>query len=58
VPVFGLWALYRFVVTLFDLNFSPARARVWGKQILRPLILLLIFLQYDRAAGQPARTAP
>ena len=45
VPVFGLWALYRFVVTLFDLNFAPARARVWGRQILRPLILLLIFLQ-------------
>ena len=45
VPVFGLWALYRFVSTLFDLNFSPARARVWGRQILRPLILLLIILQ-------------
>jgi len=45
VPVFGLWALYRFVVTLLELNLSPARARTWGKQILRPLILLLIFLQ-------------
>ena len=45
VPVFGLWALYRFVVTLFDLNFSPARARVWGRQILRPVVVLLVFLQ-------------
>jgi small-conductance mechanosensitive channel len=45
VPVFGLWAIYRFVSTLLDLNLSPARARVWGRQILRPLVILLIALQ-------------
>ena len=45
IPVFGLWALYRFVGTLMDLNMKPERARVWHLQILRPLIFLLIFLQ-------------
>ncbi len=45
VPVFGLWALYRFVSTLLDLNLSPARARTWGRQILRPLVLVIIALQ-------------
>ncbi|MBP9501607.1 MAG: mechanosensitive ion channel [Candidatus Promineofilum sp.] len=45
IPVFGLWALYRFAGTLMDLNMRPERARVWHRQILRPLIFLLIFLQ-------------
>ncbi len=45
IPVFGLWALYRFAGTLMDLNLKPERARVWHLQILRPLIFLLIFLQ-------------
>lgn len=45
VPVFGLWALYRFVATLLDLNLSPARAKAWGRQILRPIVVLLIILQ-------------
>lgn len=45
VPVFGLWALYRFVSTLLELNLSAARARPWTRQILRPVVLLLIALQ-------------
>jgi small-conductance mechanosensitive channel len=44
VPIFGLWALYRFAGTLMDLNMAPERARVWHKQIWRPLIFLLIIL--------------
>lgn len=44
VPLFGLWAFYRFVGKLFDLNMSPERARVWHYQILRPFILILAFL--------------
>ncbi len=46
IPVFGLWALYRFVGTLMDLNMAPERARVWHRQIWRPLIFILIFLQF------------
>ena len=34
VPVFGLWALYRFVSTLLELNLSAARARPWTRQSL------------------------
>ena len=45
VPVFGLWALYRFAGTLMQLNFSPARDRVWRRQLLRPIVVVLIFLQ-------------
>ncbi len=45
IPVFGLWALYRFVGTLMDLNMPPERARVWHRQIWRPLIFFLIVLQ-------------
>lgn len=45
IPLFGLWALYRFVATIMDLNFAPERARVWHRQIWRPFIFLLIFLQ-------------
>ena len=48
VPIFGLWGLYRFVGTLMDLNMKPERARVWHRQIWRPLIFLLIILH---AAG-------
>jgi small-conductance mechanosensitive channel len=44
IPIFGLWALYRFVGTLMDLNMKPERARVWHRQIWRPLIFLLIIL--------------
>ncbi len=45
IPIFGLWALYRYVGTLMDLNMTPERARVWHRQIWRPLIFLMIFLQ-------------
>ncbi|MBX7251811.1 MAG: hypothetical protein K1X50_07490, partial [Candidatus Promineofilum sp.] len=45
VPVFGLWALYRFVTTILELNLSETRARLWTRQILRPVVLVLIFLQ-------------
>lgn len=45
VPVFGLWALYRFVATILELNLSETRARLWTRQILRPVVLVLIFLQ-------------
>lgn len=45
IPIFGLWALYRFIGTLMDLNMTPERARVWHRQIWRPLIFLMIFLQ-------------
>ncbi|HEY1409409.1 MAG TPA: mechanosensitive ion channel domain-containing protein [Promineifilum sp.] len=48
IPIFGLWALYRFAGTLMDLNLKPERARVWHRQIWRPLVLLLIVLH---AAG-------
>ena len=44
IPLFGLWALYRFVGTLMDLNLKPERARVWHRQIWRPLIFLLLLL--------------
>ncbi len=44
IPIFGLWALYRFVGVLMDLNMKPERARVWHRQIWRPLIILLIIL--------------
>ncbi len=44
IPLFGLWALYRFVGTLMDLNLKPERARVWHRQIWRPLIFLLMLL--------------
>jgi small-conductance mechanosensitive channel len=44
IPIFGLWALYRFAGTLMDLNMKPERARVWHRQIWRPLIFLLIIL--------------
>jgi potassium-dependent mechanosensitive channel len=43
-PLFGLWAAYRFIGTLFDLNLAPERARVWHFQILRPFVLILAFL--------------
>jgi len=45
IPLLGLWALYRFVGTIMDLNLAPERARVWHRQIWRPFIFLLIFLQ-------------
>ena len=44
VPLFGLWALYRFAGTLMDLNLSPERARVWHRQIWRPLVIFLMIL--------------
>ena len=44
VPIFGLWALYRFVGKLMDQNMSAERARVWHRQIWRPFILLVIIL--------------
>ena len=44
IPLFGLWALYRFVGTLMDLNLKPERARVWHRQIWRPFIFLLMLL--------------
>lgn len=44
IPLFGLWALYRFVGTLMDLNLKPERARVWHRQLWRPLIFLLLIL--------------
>jgi small-conductance mechanosensitive channel len=44
IPIFGLWALYRFVGTLMDLNMKAERARVWHRQIWRPLIFFLIIL--------------
>ena len=45
VPIFGLWALYRFVSTLMELNLSPARAKLWHGQLLRPLVYILVFLR-------------
>lgn len=48
IPLFGLWALYRFVGALIDLRMKPEQAYAWHRQIWRPLIFLLIFLH---AAG-------
>jgi potassium-dependent mechanosensitive channel len=44
IPLFGLWAIYRFIGTLLDLNLTAEKSRVWHYQILRPLVLILSFL--------------
>jgi small-conductance mechanosensitive channel len=43
-PLFGLWALYKFASTLMEMNLSPERAKLWHRQLLRPIVFLLLFL--------------